>query len=218
MDTELAADAQPDFDDILFTASDGTTKLSHEIEKYNAATGELVAWVKVPTVSSTVDTVLYMYYGNGTAGNQQDAANVWDANYKGVWHLKEDPSGGAPQMKDSTSSPIHGTSNGTMTSGDQVAGKIDGSLDFDGSDDLINLGNSTDFDVANVTLSAWAKLDSTFSSSWPKLVSKGSPEAFQIYLNTDGPQYQASIRVGGSQYQVLGDNVQIGRASCRERV
>jgi hypothetical protein len=48
-DTDLAADAQVDFDDILFTAADGTTKLSHEIEQYNETTGELVAWVKVPT-------------------------------------------------------------------------------------------------------------------------------------------------------------------------
>ena len=31
-DTDLRDDAQNDGDDILFTSSDGTTKLSHEIE------------------------------------------------------------------------------------------------------------------------------------------------------------------------------------------
>ena len=33
-----------------------------------------------------------MYYGNTSATSQQDASNVWDSNFKGVWHLKEDPS------------------------------------------------------------------------------------------------------------------------------
>jgi hypothetical protein len=41
--------------DILFTASDGATKLAHEIESYNAGTGQLIAWVSVPTVSPTAD-------------------------------------------------------------------------------------------------------------------------------------------------------------------
>ena len=61
-DSDLAAHARSNGFDILFTSSDGTTKLSHEIEKYTSATGELVAWVKVPSLSSTADTVLYMYY------------------------------------------------------------------------------------------------------------------------------------------------------------
>ncbi|MDP3963363.1 MAG: LamG domain-containing protein, partial [bacterium] len=39
--------------DFLFTGSDGTTKLDHEIEKYASSTGELIAWVDVPFLSST---------------------------------------------------------------------------------------------------------------------------------------------------------------------
>ena len=63
--------------------------LSHEIERYGSATGALVAWVKVPSLPSATDTVLFMYYSNGSATSQQDATNVWDSNYKAVWHLKE---------------------------------------------------------------------------------------------------------------------------------
>ena len=60
-DAQLAADAQDDGDDILFTASNGLAKLSHEIERFcggiitaacPADTGELVAWVKVPYLPS----------------------------------------------------------------------------------------------------------------------------------------------------------------------
>jgi CSLREA domain-containing protein len=168
-DTDLAADAQADFDDILFTAADGTTKLSHEIEKYNETTGELVAWVKVPTVSSSADTVFYMYYGNASATNQQDPTGVWSNGYAGVWHLKEDPSGTAPQMNDSTSNTIHGTSVGSMTSGNQIGGKIAGALDFDGSDDYLQ---SSDYDIlSTITVSAWVNWDA-ISANNEGIVSK----------------------------------------------
>jgi len=36
-DSDLASKAQSDANDILFTLSDGTTKLAHEIEDFNSA-------------------------------------------------------------------------------------------------------------------------------------------------------------------------------------
>ena len=88
-DTDLASKAQSDADDILFTASDGTTKLAHEIEKFDPSTGELIAWVKVPTLSSSTDTTIYLYYGNASASNQQDPENVWSNGYVMVQHMDE---------------------------------------------------------------------------------------------------------------------------------
>ena len=49
-DSNLASNAQSDGDDILFTSSNGTTKLDHEIEIYTSATGALVAWVEVSSL------------------------------------------------------------------------------------------------------------------------------------------------------------------------
>ncbi len=86
-DADLAAGAQANGNDILFTSADGTTKLSHEIETYTSATGALVAWVKVPSLWAHVDTTLYMYYGNSGAFNQQNATGVWDAKTGAVYHL-----------------------------------------------------------------------------------------------------------------------------------
>ena len=83
-DASLATNAQADGDDILFTSSGGATQLSHEIEKYGSSTGALVAWVKVPSLPSASNTILYMYYGNGSATSQQNATNVWDSNYAAV--------------------------------------------------------------------------------------------------------------------------------------
>jgi len=157
-DTGLRDRARTDGYDILFTSSDMVTKIPYEREKYTSDTGALVAWVKVTTLSHTTDTVLYMYYGNSGASDQQDAANVWDSSFVSVWHLKEDPSGTAPQMKDSKSTN-HGTSGGTMTSGDQVAAKMNGGLDFEGTDDNINCGDINAVDGAtSLTVSTWIKM------------------------------------------------------------
>ncbi|MCW8965909.1 MAG: DUF2341 domain-containing protein, partial [Candidatus Pacearchaeota archaeon] len=91
-DENLHDYAQSDGDDILFTASDEVTQLSHEIElfeqDYNSTHAHLVAWVKA-NLSSLSDNVLYMYYDNSGAINQEDAENVWDSNYVGVWHFSE---------------------------------------------------------------------------------------------------------------------------------
>lgn len=75
---------QTDGGDIVFTSADGTTQLDHQIESYNAATGELVVWVEIPTLSATADTELFLYYGNAGAVNQWNDAGTWDASYAGV--------------------------------------------------------------------------------------------------------------------------------------
>jgi len=63
-DADLQSKALPSGDDILFTGDDGTTLLDYEIESYDGVAGSLIAWVEVPTLSSTAETVIYMYYGN----------------------------------------------------------------------------------------------------------------------------------------------------------
>src|SRR3989344_5646002 len=51
-------------DNIIFTDSDSPPQLSHEIEKYDPATGELVACVRVPSLAAA--STIYMYYGNSS--------------------------------------------------------------------------------------------------------------------------------------------------------
>jgi hypothetical protein len=114
-DSDLAARARSDGYDILFTSSDGTTKLDHEIEKYISATGELVAWVRIPSLSNSADTDIYMYYGYASATDQQNKTGVWNddggtaTNYKGVYHLKETS---GTTFADSASNANTGTASG----------------------------------------------------------------------------------------------------------
>lgn len=76
-DATLGASAQADGDDLVFTAADGVTRLDHDIESWNAATGTLTAWVRLPTLSATADTELFLYSGNAGAANQEDPVGVW---------------------------------------------------------------------------------------------------------------------------------------------
>ena len=154
-DSGLDAYAQEDGGDILFTAADEVTKLSHEIESFNATGGQLAAWVKIPSLSAVTDTEIYMYYGNSGAGNQEDAANVWDSNYKMVQHMEE-TSGGTDNITESTINANHGTDNNTPTLG--AAGQIDGAISFDGLDDSIDLGLGNNINVTRpLTIETWIK-------------------------------------------------------------
>lgn len=75
--------------DIAFTASDGSTKLNHELESYDASSGAVVAWVQIPSLSSSADTSFYLYYGKSAAADQQNKTNVWDSAYRIVNHFKD---------------------------------------------------------------------------------------------------------------------------------
>jgi hypothetical protein len=87
-DPGLAAHAQATGNDILFTLSDEVTKVPHKIESYTPTTGALVAWVKIPVLSSTKNTMLYIYYGNPSSSAQQDTSGNWSYRYKGTWNRK----------------------------------------------------------------------------------------------------------------------------------
>ena len=60
--------------DIQFFSDIGlTSKLSWEVEKYDATTGEIRAWVKIPTISHTANTVFYIAYGDSSISTFQGA-------------------------------------------------------------------------------------------------------------------------------------------------
>lgn len=146
--------------DIVFTNSDAVTKIPYEIELYASTTGQVVLWVRIPFLSSTTTTRIYMYYGNNSATDQEDAVNVW-YNYLGVYHMKENPGTTCSSTKevcDSSWNAYHGDAIGSMNSADQVTGKIGYGIDFDGSNDQIQFTDNSDLDgISQLYISAWAK-------------------------------------------------------------
>ena len=78
--------------DIRFTDSDESTLLKYEKESMSISGGQATGnyWVKVPTIYKTPtgdQNIIYVYYGKAGDTDGSDKNNVWDSNFKGVWHL-----------------------------------------------------------------------------------------------------------------------------------
>jgi len=144
---------QDDGGDIRFeNASD--VKLDHEIEKYVATNGNLIAWVEVDVLSSSVNTVINLYYGSTDPNKQWAVTNTWESSLMMVQHFKE-TSGGTNY--DSTVNTNHGPIYGASLI---TAGQVDGADSFDGSDDYVLFTPSINFiPVVNstTTISLWLK-------------------------------------------------------------
>ena len=58
--------------DVIFTSDTGcATKLDHEVDTYNATTGAVNYWVRVPLLSHINDTTIYLCYGNSAITTDQ---------------------------------------------------------------------------------------------------------------------------------------------------
>ncbi|MEQ9442713.1 MAG: DUF2341 domain-containing protein [Cyclobacteriaceae bacterium] len=140
--------------DIIFTLEDCNIQLDHQIEKYNAATGEYVTWVKIPSLSGTANTIIHMYYGNASVSTSTSTTAVWDANYQRVVHLHDD-------FNDATSNASHGTNSGSS----DIAGKIADGQSFDGGNDFIGYSNTTN---NTFTISCWINATAVGASVGPQ--------------------------------------------------
>jgi hypothetical protein len=82
--------------DIVVTASDGQTKLKRDLGYVGKGDKIMDLWVKIPSLVTSADTIVYVYYGNAAAAETNDT-DTWDSNYTFVWHAHEtDWSGGDP--------------------------------------------------------------------------------------------------------------------------
>jgi hypothetical protein len=140
--------------DIRFTSSDGKTLLKYERERHDSVNQLAEYWVKIPSVASAADTEFYMYYGKADATDGADPTNVWDTNYKGVWHKKDITTS---TIADSTVNANNGTKK-AANEPIQIDGKIAKGQDYDGIDDQINVGSGASIDnifVVGGTISTW---------------------------------------------------------------
>ncbi len=82
--------AKEDGSDIRFVGSDDKTPLKHHIEKFDAKEEIALIWVKVPRIAAGAkQDSIWMYYGNSSAPDGQDARGTYDVNQVVVYHLAE---------------------------------------------------------------------------------------------------------------------------------
>lgn len=139
--------------DIIFAAdSAGVTKLKFTRVAWNASTGAVQFRVKVPSVSHTSNTIIYLLSGNSTiTTDQQEVAATWPSQFKAVYGME------STSAVDST-----GNNNGTPTGANlsvvtgQVGSAVNQSSVSPGS--YISLGPMSNiFNGTNtsLTISGW---------------------------------------------------------------
>lgn len=172
-DSDLSSFARNDGFDIVFTTSTtSTTILDHQLETFNSGTGELVVWVKVPSLPDA-GTTIYMFYGNSSAAIDPSTTNTWSNQFQTVYHL-------GTTFDDATANNNDGTNSGTTL----ATGKIGNARNFDGNANYIAINDSyASTTEAEVTVSAWIK---TIQGGDQIIASFDRNEYWRLEINGNG--------------------------------
>ena len=175
--------------DLIFTSDSGcTTDLNWEIESYNSATGNIIAWISNSStaLSHSADTVVYMCYGNSSVTTWQgNVHGVWDSHFVGVWHF---PNGSSLNLNDSTS---NGWNLSNVNSVTATSTLIDGGANYGGVAQSLQ-NTSLNFNSSPVTYSVWAYKSSANSGSETSLGGASTfsdPNRFALDLYSDSNVY-----------------------------
>jgi len=183
---------------IRFLNTDNTTEYYYEIEDtWNASSYNFV-WVNVTSISSSVDTRFLMYYGNGDATDNQDATNVWDANYLGVYHLNE--SSGST-CYDSTGRSNDGTYKGDLPT--RVTGQVGYGQDLDGTGDNVSLPSGVHAPTV-ATYEIWFEADAinTIEHLYANWQDSSNYVMVAVYDGIDGYRFLGKYS-GGTQLEIF---------------
>jgi biopolymer transport protein ExbB len=165
--------------DIVFYTSDCLTKLDHQIESYTASSGALVAWVRVPTLSISVNTVIQMYYGNSSVTADPSVSATWNSNYKSVWHFNN-------SVNDNTANGNNLTDNSTTN---LATAKIAAGRDLNNSTNILSsaagqylrLANGFFAGISNFTFEGWVNLDRS-ATNWERIFDFGQNTNVNFFL------------------------------------
>ncbi len=186
--------------DIIFADSDGTTLLPREIVAVSTTAQTLEAYVRIPSVSDTVTTTFYVYYGND-ASTVTNSTSVW-VNQVAVWHMQEDPTittdgrcgGGSDAMCDSTANNNHATSTNFVTS--DVTSTPSGSGYQFGGTKVFNAQSDTSLDLGVHSISFWMRPDSTQNTEnvYSIMGKNCSGQSWDLQYDNDGDIWNGSTQ------------------------
>lgn len=175
-----------------------------EISYWSPSTSASIIDFKVPTLSAGIDTEFTFYYDSTVAdntsyiGNTGDVAaqNVWDSNYKGVYHLVSDPTSG---ITDSTSNSWDMDNyNSNLDSSNLIDLDIAlKGIDFNGTNEGLLYNNvSSIFTGYPWSIECFGKTKSGFSTSTGN---KSAPFATAAQITTQTDLTSVRCFEGGAQ-------------------
>lgn len=188
--------------DIAFSDANNNNALDFEIESYDETTGELLAWVKVPTLSASTDTEIKLFYGKSGVSSNPSSTATWTSDYKAVWHFNGN-------LNDATSNNNDGTNNGSSSSN----AKLGSGRYFDGASDWINVAHSNSLDITGntITLEAWVRAPVPNGDDSPFIMKSPSVNNERYMLGIDGSATNNNVnnRLTTSNGHVRDDDSQI---------
>jgi hypothetical protein len=184
-----------------------------QLEKYTAATGEYIAWVKLPTLVAGTNKVIQMYYGKTGVVANPSSTTVWDANYMGVWHFNNSVNDGTSNARNLTNT---GTTNLLSTSGTSKIGdsrRLDNNpfaQSSSGSIKYLQLPNGMFGTVNDFTFEGWVYLERA-STSWERIFDFGRGTQFNMFLTP-------SLGTGNAAVGVKRFAITINNSGSEERL
>lgn len=168
----IVAFGQVDFAEIIIYRSSLSSNQINQVgvylsEKYGLNTaykrsGQSYVWVRIPALTN--NTSVWAYWGNHILTNPPASTtngSVWNANYRGVWHM------GETNIHDSTINTNHGISYTNAN----IAGVVGDAQNFAGNA-YVDLGSNQTLDITgSLTVSSW--LYHNTGSGWSFAYSSG---------------------------------------------
>lgn len=182
---------------IRFLDVGNTTEYSYEIEGVWDNNSHNYVWVKIPYISSSIDTCFIMRYNNTETTDNQSSADAWDDNYMAVWHMYN--------LSDSTGNSMNITNHGADTN---TSGKVGSCYRFvESNSDYMEVpyGFLDYFPVSNeLTIELWANHTSDTGSNQFYLSKNNIDGADRFYLarRTSTDLYDLMVETGnqGNDY------------------
>ena len=226
-----------DGSDIRVTRADGSTECAREVVEYDATGDKGELHFKANSISHTVDTDFYIYYGNAGASDYAvDATygreNVW-SDFKGVWHFNEVPNGnigsGSQIYRDATLNENDGEEGYyiDMDASQSIDGIVGKALSFgEGIDDhiLVPDDNSLDFGTGSFTVTGMFQVDVGTTSRYQGIIKKATGTMYTTYTGLqlglwgnnepmEDMQITAGVGDGSTVKKIIANNVSTYGAS-----
>lgn len=104
--------------------------------------------VKIPSISGSVNTDIYCYYGNSAAANQENAVDVFTNGYLAAWNMRTAP--GTKRIRNAVSGTVYADKNFTKN-----PFTVGGNLFFNANvDDFLNVSGLNTGGLSQFTIEA----------------------------------------------------------------
>jgi hypothetical protein len=182
--------AKSDGSDIRFSSDqNGASELAFELVSWNQGAKTSEVWVKIPSLGSATDTVIYVWYKNPSASalshtDTYGTHAVWSNGFQAVWHLEAGGQDSSPNGYDMT---VHGSTNAT--------GKIGKGYEFPGdASNYLEVTGATNLDITGAhTLSLWGRSDTDADGGYLVYVNNNCG----IRQNNFGATYDINFSITG---------------------